>query len=153
MTRSYISFFLGAEKFAIPVDYVQEIVEVLNITKIPQAPEYMLGIINLRGNVLPLLDMRLKLGLPSSEITKKSRIMVLLLHQEDKSISLGAMVDLAKEVLEFSPQEIKPAPEMESKTSAPITGIINHQGDITMLMDIDRVFSQQEVNTIHKNLN
>lgn len=154
-SNSYLTFALGDEKFAIPVDHVQEVVEFGQVTKVPNAPEYMLGIINLRGRVLPLLDTKLKLGLPATTRSQKSRIMVLDLQLEgDKNLQIGAMVDLAKEVIEISQSEIQDAPEFENlKRSAPITGIVNHHGDITMIMDITRVFSIKEVTELNKSLN
>lgn len=152
---SYLTFALGDEKFAIPVDQVQEVVEFGHVTKVPNAPSYMLGIINLRGRVLPLLDTKLKLGLPATAISQKSRIMVLDLQlEDDKNLQIGAMVDLAKEVIEISEGEIQDAPEFENlKTSAPITGIVNKHGDITMIMDITRVFSTSEITELNRSLN
>jgi purine-binding chemotaxis protein CheW len=154
-STSYLTFALGDEKFAIPVDHVQEVVEFGQVTKVPNAPVYMLGIINLRGRVLPLLDTKLKLGLPATTLSHKSRIMVLDLQlEDDKNLQIGAMVDLAKEVIEISEGEIQEAPEFENlKTSAPITGIVNKQGDITMIMDITRVFSTSEITELNKSLN
>ncbi len=154
-SNSYLTFALGDEKFAIPVDHVQEVVEFGQVTKVPNAPDYMLGIINLRGRVLPLLDTKLKLGLPATTLSQKSRIMVLDLQlADDKNLQIGAMVDLAREVIEISESEIQDAPEFENlKTSAPITGIVNKQGDITMIMDITRVFSTNEITELNKSLN
>ncbi|MEO7990657.1 MAG: chemotaxis protein CheW [Chryseolinea sp.] len=154
-SNSYLTFTLGDEKFAIPVDHVQEVVEFGQVTKVPNAPDYMLGIINLRGRVLPLLDTKLKLGLPPTARSQKSRIMVLDLQREDdKSLQIGAMVDLAREVVEISDSEIQDAPEFENlKTSRPITGIVNKQGDITMIMDITKVFSIKEVTELNTSLN
>jgi purine-binding chemotaxis protein CheW len=154
-SNSYLTFALGDEKFAIPVDHVQEVVEFGQVTKVPNAPDYMLGIINLRGRVLPLLDTKLKLGLPATAKSQKSRIMVLDLQlEDDKNLQIGAMVDLAREVIEISDSEIQEAPEFENlKTSAPITGIVNKQGDITMIMDITRVFSTNEITELNKSLN
>ncbi len=154
-SNSYLTFALGDEKFAIPVDHVQEVVEFGQVTKVPNAPDYMLGIINLRGRVLPLLDTKLKLGLPPTARSQKSRIMVLDLPLEgDKSLQIGAMVDLAKEVIEISESEIQDAPEFENlKTSRSITGIVNKQGDITMIMDITKVFSIKEVTELNTSLN
>lgn len=153
--NSYLTFALGDERFAIPVDQVQEVVEFGHVTKVPNAPNYMLGIINLRGRVLPLLDTKLKLGLPQTAVSQKSRIMVLDLQlEDDKNLQIGAMVDLAREVIEISEDEIQDAPEFENlKTSAPITGIVNKQGDITMIMDITRVFSTNEITELNKSLN
>jgi purine-binding chemotaxis protein CheW len=153
--NSYLTFALGDERFAIPVDQVQEVVEFGHVTKVPNAPNYMLGIINLRGRVLPLLDTKLKLGLPQTAVSQKSRIMVLDLQlEDDKNLQIGAMVDLAREVIEIGEDEIQDAPEFENlKTSAPITGIVNKQGDITMIMDITRVFSTNEITELNKSLN
>ena len=151
----YLTFALGEEKFAISVDHVQEIVEFGQITKVPNAPNYMLGIINLRGRVLPLLDTKLKLGLPATTLTNKSRIMVLDLPPEsDKNMQIGALVDVAREVVDIAEHDIHDAPEIDNlKHSAPITGIVNDHGNITMLMDINKVFSLKEVLEINKSLN
>jgi purine-binding chemotaxis protein CheW len=152
---SYLTFALGDEKFAIPVDHVQEVVEFGHVTKVPNAPPYMLGIINLRGRVLPLLDTKLKLGLPATIRSQKNRIMVLDIQlEDDKNLQIGAMVDLAREVIEIDENEIQEAPEFENlKSSAPITGIVNKQGDITMIMDITKVFSNHEITELNKSLN
>ena len=154
-TRAFLTFTLGAEKFAISVDSVQEIVELEQVTKVPHAPQYMLGIINLRGKVLPLLDTRLKLGLPKGETTKKSRIMVLDLETgDDKSLQVGALVDVAKEVIELSPSDIQNSLDLENyETNAPITGIVNNHGDITMIMDVTKIFSTAEIVQLNHSLN
>lgn len=154
-SNAYLTFALGDEKFAIPVDHVQEVVEFGQVTKVPNAPDYMLGIINLRGRVLPLLDTKLKLGLAATTITQKSRIMVLDIQTaDDKNLQIGAMVDIAREVVEISDSEIQDAPEFENlKTSAPITGIVNEQGNITMIMDITRVFSVNDIVELSTSLN
>lgn len=153
--KAYLTFSLGNEKFAIPVDHVQEVVELEQVTKVPHAPDYMLGIINLRGRVLPLLDTKRKLGLPATEITRKSRIMVLDLHsEEDKNFQIGAIVDVAKEVIELRPPQIQESPELENtKHITPITGIVNDHGDITMIMDISKVFSFNEVTELNNSFN
>jgi purine-binding chemotaxis protein CheW len=153
--NSYLTFVLGKEKFAIPVDHVQEVVEFGQVTKVPSAPDYMLGIINLRGRVLPLLDTKLKLGLSASVLTQKSRIMVLDIQtQKDNNLQIGALVDLAREVVEISGNEIQEAPEFENlKTTVPIKGIVNNHGDITMIMDITKVFSTNEIAELNTSLN
>jgi purine-binding chemotaxis protein CheW len=148
--NAYLTFVLGDEKFAIPVDHVQEIVEFGQVTKVPNAPEYMLGIINLRGRVLPLLDTKLKLGLRATVPTQKCRVLVLEIQTgDDKLLHIGAMVDVAREVVEINVRDIQDAPEFENlKTSAPVTGIVNNQGDITLIMDIKKVFTLNELNTV-----
>ncbi len=154
-SNAYLTFALGEERFAIPVDLVQEVVEPGQVTKVPNAPDYMLGIINLRGRVLPLLDTRLKLGLPATTRTLRSRIMVLDIQTgEEKNLQIGALVDIAQEVVEINDNEIQDAPEFENlKTAAPITGIVNDHGDITMIMDITKVFSVNEVVQLNSSLN
>jgi purine-binding chemotaxis protein CheW len=151
--KPYLIFSLADEKYAVHVDHVQEVVEPDLITKVPNVPAYMLGIINLRGRVLPLLDTRLKLGLPQSEITKRSRILILnLKRDENKYIEIGALVDVAQEVVEINPANVQETPDVDTrKDSAPITGILNDNGNITMIMDIDRVFSIQEILQINNN--
>lgn len=154
-STAYLTFALGEEKFAIPVDHVQEVVEFGQVTKVPNAPIYMLGIINLRGRVLPLLDTKLKLGLTATAVTQKSRIMILDIQSaEDKNYQIGAMVDFAREVVEIDDADIQGAPEFENlKTSAPITGLVNDHGDITMIMDIGKVFSINDLTELKSTLN
>lgn len=154
-SNAYLTFALGEEKFAIPVDHVQEVVEFGQVTKVPNAPAYMLGIINLRGRVLPLLDTKLKLGLTATAITNKCRIMILDIQtNEEKNYQIGAMVDFAREVVEIEDNQIQDAPEFENlKTSAPVTGIVNNHGDITMIMDITKVFSISELIDLKSTLN
>ncbi|HET6541982.1 MAG TPA: chemotaxis protein CheW [Chryseolinea sp.] len=154
-THAFLTFSLGAEQFAISVDSVQEIVELEQVTKVPNAPPYMLGIINLRGKVLPLLDTRLKLGLSKAEITKRSRIMVIELETtDDKNLQVGALVDVAKEVIELSSADIQRSLDFENyETDAPITGIVNNHGNITMIMDVTKIFSTAEIVQLNHSLN
>ena len=154
-SNAYLTFSLGQEKFAIAVDYVQEIVEFGQVTKIPNVPPYMLGIINLRGRVLPLLDTKLKLGLNATVITPRTRIMILNVEAgSEKSVQVGAVVDVAREVLDIKKSSIEPSPEFENQNlAAPITGVVNHHGDITMIMDIVSVFSKSEIGELNSTLN
>ena len=155
LIKSYITFGLGEEKFALPVANVQEIVEIDRVTKVPNAPAYMLGIINLRGRILPLLDTRLKLGLSRTETTKRSRILVLDVElADDKTVQIGALVDVAKEVIELSPKDIQDAPEFENyNANTPISGVVNNHGDITMIMDINKVFSAADILQLNQSIN
>ena len=144
--RPYLIFQLGLERFAVGIDNVQEVVEVDQITKVPNVASYMLGIINLRGRVLPLFDTKLKLGLPKTELTRKSRIIIIELKSDDKMVEVGALVDAAKEVVEIGTNEIQNPPEMESgKTSEAISGIVNNDGEITMVIDIQKIFTLHEI--------
>lgn len=153
--QAYLTFALGEEKFAIPVENVQEVVEFGQVTKVPDAPPYMLGIINLRGQILPLLDTKLKLGLQATARSKKSRILVLdIPTTDDKILHIGATVDIAREVIEIAPKDIQPAPDIDDmKSSASVTGILNIQGDIIMIMDITKVFSITDLTKIKSSIN
>lgn len=154
-SEAYLTFLLGDEKFAVHVNHVYEVVELGSYTKVPDAPAYMLGVFNLRGTILPLLDTRIKLGLPKTEKTNKTRILILNIRATDDTItSIGAIVDVAKEVVEIEDQAIQKPDDIEGfKSSSPITGIINDHGDITMIMDIHRVFSVNELGQVSESLN
>jgi purine-binding chemotaxis protein CheW len=145
-SNSYLTFELGKEKFAIKVDCVHEVVEFGQVTKIPQAAAYMVGIVNLRGKVLPLIDTKIKLGLPPAIPTPKTRIMVLDIPGLEGTIQIGAIVDLAREVVEIRDGDIHLPGELEKENiNFPVSGIVNNHGDITMIMDIRKVFSLVEV--------
>ncbi|UII31838.1 chemotaxis protein CheW [Fulvivirga ulvae] len=148
--EAYLTFLLGDEKFAIHVNHVHEIVEFDSYTKVPDAPDYMLGIFNLRGTILPLLDTRVKLGLPKKETNHKTRVLILNIQEsDDSSTSIGAVVDVARDVVEIQEQSIQKPDDIEGfKNSTPVSGIVNNNGDITIIMDIHRVFSINELNQI-----
>jgi len=98
--QTYLSFRLGEEVFAINVSKVLNILEMKPITRVPKSPEYMKGVINLRGTVLPVVDLRLKFSLPENEITVDTNIIVLNIDKEGEPVTLGILVDSVKEVLE-----------------------------------------------------
>ena len=150
LSNAYLTFLLNDEKFAVHINSVQEIVELNQFTKVPNTPDYMLGIINLRGKVLPLLDTRLKLGLQPSERTSKNRVLILdIKDAEERTTQIGAIVDIAKEVVAIEPEKIqKPTDHDVYKRSTPITGIVNHQGDITLIIDINKVFASEDVSVL-----
>jgi purine-binding chemotaxis protein CheW len=150
LSNAYLTFLLNDEKFAVHINSVQEIVELNQFTKVPNTPDYMLGIINLRGKVLPLLDTRLKLGLQPSERTSKNRVLILDIKDvEEKTTQIGAIVDVAKEVVTIDPDKIqKPTDHDVYKRSTPIIGIVNYQGDITLIIDINKVFASEDVSVL-----
>jgi len=150
LSNAYLTFLLNDEKFAVHINSVQEIVELNQFTKVPNTPDYMLGIINLRGKVLPLLDTRLKLGLQPSERSSKNRVLILDIKDvEDRTTQIGAIVDVAKEVVTIEPDKIqKPTDHDIYKRSTPVTGIVNYQGDITLIIDINKVFASEDVSAL-----
>jgi purine-binding chemotaxis protein CheW len=143
---TYLSFRLGEEVFAINVSKVINILEMKHITKVPKAPDYMKGVINLRGTVLPVVDLRVKFGLPEKEVTVDSSIIVLSLELDGEQILLGALVDAVREVLEFKDEEISPSPSIGTKyNSGFIEGMWRVEENFIMILAIDRVFSTEEI--------
>lgn len=144
--NSYLSFKLNDEVFAANVGKVLEILELTKITKVPKAPEYMRGVINLRGSVLPVVDTRVKFGLPVIPDTVNTCIIVLNIQIDNEDLTVGALVDAVQEVLELSPDMISESPNIGSKyRSEFIQGMGKVDGDFIMVLDIDQVFSLDEL--------
>lgn len=140
-TYPYLTFQLGAEKFAIKVDCVQEIIEFGHVTHVPNAAAHQLGIVNLRGKVLPVIDTKIKLGMNATVPSAQSRIIVLDIPLDSETrLNVGALVDYAREVVEVKDNEIQPSDSDHDSTNNPVTGIINNHGDITLVMDVKKVF-------------
>jgi len=149
---SYLSFKLGDETFAANVSKVLNILEMTKITKVPKAPDYMKGVINLRGTVLPLVDTRIKFGLTATEFTANTCILVLDIQIGEDSLQVGGLVDAVQEVLEIEPHQILPAPNIGSKYHSDfICGMYKASEDqFIMILDMDKVFSAEELMTVQE---
>jgi len=144
--ETYLSFKLDEEVFAINVSKVLNILEMKPITRIPQSPDYLKGVINLRGTVLPVVDLRLKFGLPENKITVNTNIIVLSLDKDEEAIMLGILIDEVREVLEFKNDEIAQTAAIGTRYNAGfISGMWRREENFIMILDIDKVFSNQEV--------
>lgn len=144
--KSYLSFKIGVEMFASNVKHVHNIIELIPITKVPHCPDYMLGIINLRGEVLPVIDTRIKFGIQDTAFTNNTCILVMEVSIENENILVGAVVDAVSEVIEIDDTQIKPAPSLGSKfRSEFIDGIYHNDNGFIMLLDMDKVFSTDEL--------
>lgn len=145
-TALYLTFKLGDEVFALDVSQVREVLDLTLITKVPQAPEFMRGVINVRGSVVPVVDMRVKFGLPRTDDTPDTRIIVMELSLDGEMSTLGALADSVHEVVEMEPEQIEPPPKigMRWKTEF-IRGIGKRNDDFIIILDIDRVFSMDEL--------
>jgi len=145
-SQQYVTFSLGDELFGVEVTRAREILSVTPVTKVPQTPEYLLGVINLRGQVVPVIDMRLKLGLPVSEETEDTCIIVVEVQVDGEAIIVGALADAVREVLEIRSDQIEPAPRLGTRLK---TAFINGMGKVDeqflILLNIDRVFSSDEL--------
>ena len=148
--KSYLSFKLGEEIFAANVSKVLNILEMTKITQVPKAPNYMKGVINLRGTVLPVIDTRIKFGLSATEFTPNTCILVLEVIVENEHLHIGALVDAVQEVLEIEDEELLAAPTLGNRyRSEFINGMYKLTDEqFIMMLDMDRVFSVDDVNLL-----
>lgn len=145
-TTQYLTFNLSDEVFAVDVGRVREILEITNITKVPQTPEFMRGVINLRGSVVPVIDMRLKFGMSETERTVNTCIVVVEVDMDGENIVLGALADSVQEVIEMEPSQIEAAPHIGTHlNTAFIKGMGKHNERFVMILDIDKIFSGDEL--------
>ena len=145
-TERYLSFRLGEEMFALNVLQVLEVLDMCPITKVPRAPEFMRGIINVRGSVIPVLDLRMKFGMAQAEETLDTRIIVMQIVMDGDLIMVGAIADAVHEVLEIEPEMIEPAPKIGSRWQTEfIKGIGKRDESFIIILDIDSVFSTHEL--------
>jgi len=151
--QTYLSFRMSEEVFAINVSKVINILEMQPITKVPKMPVYMKGVINLRGTVLPVVDLRLKFGLPEKEMTVDTSIIVLNIEKDGDMVMLGILVDSVREVLEFRDEDISPSPTFGTKyNSGFIQGMYRVDDKFIMILDINKVFSVDEIIDVKEHL-
>jgi len=142
----YLTFQLGSEEFAIQVLRVREIMGVQEITAVPQTASYVKGVINLRGKVIPVVDLRLKFGLPELEYTQRTCIIVVQVQAETEKLPIGVIVDAVSEVLTLQAGEIEDTPDFGNGVSTPyLLGMAKIKGKVKILLDIDRVLSSQDL--------
>jgi purine-binding chemotaxis protein CheW len=147
----YLAFHLGAEEFAVGVLSVREILGMQDITAVPQTPEYLKGIINLRGKVVPVVDLRLKFGMPPQDYTQRTSIIVVEVAGESSRILMGVVVDSVSEVSNLAADDIEGTPDFGEGVSTPyIRGIAKSKGKVKILLDIDRVLSTSELCNLHE---
>lgn len=145
----YLTFHLGKEEYAIQVLKVREIMGIQDITAVPQTPDYVRGVINLRGKVVPVLDLRLKFGLPEMEYTQRTCIVVIEVRGEGGSLLMGMVVDGVSEVLNISATDIENTPDFGAGIAIPyLLGMAKIKGKVKILLDIERVLSPQELENL-----
>lgn len=148
-SNQYLTFTLADEVFAVDVARVREILEITNITKVPQVPDFMRGVINLRGCVVPVIDLRLKFGMPEIEQTVNSCIIVVEVEMDGEKIVLGALADSVQEVIEMEQSQIEAAPHIGTHLKTEfIEGMGKHNDRFVMILDIDEVFSGVELEEV-----
>jgi purine-binding chemotaxis protein CheW len=148
-TRQYLTFRLGSEVFATDVAKVREVLDFTTITKIPRTPDFMSGVINLRGNVVPVVDLRLCFEMSKTETTVNTCIVVVEMLLDGESNVIGALADSVEEVIDLEPDQIQPPPRIGSRIRTDfIKGMGKRDSQLIMILDIDRVFSAEELSVI-----
>ena len=151
-TGKYLTFLLGREEFAIQVLKVREIMGIQDITAVPQTPAYIKGVINLRGKVIPVVDLRLKFCLPEAEYTQRTCIIVVQVQAGEVAVHTGIIVDAVSEVLNLAGGDIEDTPDFGdggSSAASYLLGMAKVKGKVKILLDIDRVLSAQEVHGLN----
>jgi purine-binding chemotaxis protein CheW len=142
----YLTFNLAHEDYGIALLQVKEIIGMLPVTAVPQTPAHVKGVINLRGQVIPVTDLRLKFGMPEMAYTDRTCIIVVEVQGEAATVQMGLVVDAVCEVLQVREQEIEDAPSFGAKVDTDfILGMANMDGGVKILLDIDRVMTAQDV--------
>ena len=136
----YLTFTLGHEEYGLPVLKVREIIKVMDITQVPQVPEHVLGVINLRGKVIPVIDLRRKFGFPSLDNTERTCIIVADVDLGSVRVMMGIVVDSVSEVLNVTEAEIDETPDFGGQTTTDyLLGLAKVKGTVKILLDLDRV--------------
>ena len=145
-TERYLTFTLAQELFAITITSVREILDMAEITRIPQMPPAVRGVVNVRGAAIPVIDLRLRFGLEAAETTVNTRIIIVEIPTSDSTVTLGAIADSVKEVLELDNASIAPPPSMGAAVNtAFLRGIGKHNGKFILLLDIEKVLHSDEI--------
>ncbi len=151
LTGKYLTFRLAGEDYGIPLLQVKEIIGMLPVTAVPQTPDYVKGVINLRGQVIPVSDLRLRFGIEAIDYNDRTCIIVVDIRGTEATTRMGVIVDEVSEVLNVQEDEIEPAPSFGAQVSTDyILGMANMDETVKILLDIDRVFDPQEIAILEK---
>jgi purine-binding chemotaxis protein CheW len=142
----FLTFKLDHELFAMEVSKVREVLECDKITKVPRTPGYMRGVINLRGNMVPVVDLRIKLGLEPTQMTVDTCVVISEIAVDGESTVLGALVDSVQEVIDLEASHVAPPPRLGKQVDSTAIRAMGRRDDqFVMILDLDRIFSLQEV--------
>jgi len=141
LAGKYLTFFLGSEEYGLPVLKVREIIKVMDITPVPQVPAHVKGVINLRGKVIPVVDLRLKFGFTPQDYDERTCIIVVEVALQTSKVMMGVVVDAVSEVLTIATDEIEATPRFgEHVNTEFMKGVAKIKGRVKFLLDLDRVF-------------
>jgi purine-binding chemotaxis protein CheW len=145
-TTQYLTFKLDDEVFALDISKIREVLDFTSITRVPRTPEFMRGVINLRGSVVPVVDLRLKFGMAKTKKTVNTCIIITEVTVDNVTTVVGALADSVQEVLDLRPDHIEPAPKIGTRlNTAFIKGMGKRDNNFIIILDIDKVFSTDEL--------
>jgi purine-binding chemotaxis protein CheW len=148
-TTQYLTYKLGEEVFALDISKVREVLDFTTVTKVPRTPEFMRGVINLRGSVVPVVDLRLKFGMSATEKTVNTCVIIVEVTVDGETTVLGALADSVQEVIDLAQGQIEPAPKIGSKLNTDfIKGMGKQDERFIIILDIDKVFSVDELSLV-----
>lgn len=142
LAGKYLTFALGQEEYGLPVLRVREIIKMMDITVVPQVPAYVKGVINLRGKVIPVIDLRAKFGFSEIDYTDRTSIIVVQVAASGAPVLMGLVVDAVSEVLNIAPEEIEQTPDFgDSIGTDYMKGVAKVKNTVKILLDLDRIFA------------
>jgi purine-binding chemotaxis protein CheW len=144
--RKYLTFQLAGEEYGIGILKIKEIIGMMPITPIPQAPDFVKGVVNLRGMVIPVVDLRLRFGMGNAEQNERTCIIVVEIRADLGNIVIGVVVDAVSEVMNIKNEDIEETPNLGGSLNTDfIMGMAKMDGGVKILLDIDRVFKESEI--------
>lgn len=147
----YLTFILGAEEYGLEIMKVQEIIKMMDVTRVPKTPGFVRGVINLRGKVIPVMDLRLKFAMEAIEDTDKTCVIVVQVTGVDGNLTIGIIVDEVAEVADIAEEQIEPSPAFGSNIdTAFILGMGKIDKKVLTLLDIDRVLTFDEIAAVEE---
>ena len=150
-TAKYLTFTLEDEEYGIGILKVKEIIGMMPVTSVPRTPDFVKGIINLRGKVIPVIDLRLKFNMEEIPYTDRTCIIVVEIESDVSTVLIGIVVDAVSEVLNVKGEDIEETPTFGTKLDTDyILGMAKMEGGVKILLDIDKVLSQEEVIQLEK---
>ena len=149
LAGKYLTFLIAEEEYCVEILKVQEIIQMQKITPVPGSEAYIRGVINLRGKVIPVVELRKKFQMETAEDTEKTAIVVMLIETGDTTVTMGIIIDSVCEVLDVAADSIEKTPALGSSIDTGfIMGICKSDDSVKMLLDIDKVLSMEELNSI-----
>lgn len=142
----HLTFFLGKEDYGIPILQVREIIGMMEITEVPKTPEYIKGVVNLRGKIIPIMDLRSKFGMESIEYTERTCIIVVEVNINETKRPMGIVVDMVSEVVDIEENEIETAFDYGAKAEEDfLAGIGKVKEKVIMILKIDKILNTEEM--------